>query len=76
MKKGGKMHILSPIGEKYAYFSPINFMEQQQHGLVIQRRGRVVRLQKSAKSLPSALQLMSSSQINNQKHESGHFDLF
>ena len=45
---------------------------------VIQRRGPSGsdRLQKSAKSLPSALQLMSISQIRAQKYGSGHFEPF
>ena len=52
-------------------------MEQQQHGVSdsMPRAGRD-RLQKSAKSLLSALQLMTISQISIQKYGSGHFDPF
>jgi len=52
-------------------------MEQQQHGFSDSTpRAGSDRLQKSAKSLLSALQLMSISQISTQKYGSGHFDPF
>ena len=54
-----------------------DFMEQQQHGFSDSTpRTGSDRLQKSAKSLLSALQLMSISQISTQKYGSGHFDPF
>ena len=50
-------------------------MEQQQHSLRDSTPRAVSdRLQKSAKSLLSALELMYISQISNQKYGSGHFD--
>ena len=52
-------------------------MEQQQHGFSDSTpRVGSDRLQKTAKSLLSALQLMSIYQISTQKYASGHFDLF
>jgi len=52
-------------------------MEQQQHGFSDSTpRAGSDKLQKSAKSLRSALQLMSISQISTQKYGSGHFDPF
>ena len=52
-------------------------MEQQQHGFSDSTpRAGSDRLQKSAKILLSALQLMSISQIITQKYELGHFDFF
>ena len=49
-------------------------MEQQQHDFNdLTPRVGSDRLQKSAKSLLNALQLMSNSQISTQKYESGHF---
>ena len=52
-------------------------MEQQQHGFSDSTpKAGSDRLQKSAKSLISALQLMSISQISSQKYGSGHFDPF
>ena len=54
-----------------------DFMEQQQQGFSDSTpRAGSDRLQKSAKSLLSALQLMSISQISTQKYGSGHFDPF
>ena len=54
-----------------------DFMEQQQHGFSNSTPRAVSdRLQKSAKSFISALQLMSISQISTQKYGSGHFDPF
>ena len=54
-----------------------DFMEQQQHGVSDSTpRASSERLQKSAKSLLSALQLMSISQFSTQKYWSGHFDPF
>ena len=55
----------------------IDFMEQQQHGFS-ESTPRAVsdRLQKSAKSFLSVLQLISISQTNTQKYGSGHFDIF
>ena len=54
-----------------------DFMEQQQHGFSNSTpRADSDRLQKSAKSFISALQLMSISQISTQKYGSGHFDPF
>ena len=50
-------------------------MEQQQHGFSDSTpRAGSDRLQKSPKSLLSALQLISISQTNNHKYGSGHFD--
>ena len=50
-------------------------MEQQQHGFSDSTpRAGGDRLRKSAKSLLSAFQLMSISQISTQKYESGHCD--
>ena len=52
-------------------------MEQQQQGFSDSTpRAGSDRLQKSTKSLFSALQLMSICQINTQKYGSGHFDPF
>jgi len=52
-------------------------MEQQQHGFSDSMpRAGSDKLQKSAKSLLSALQLISNSQISTQKYGSGHFDPF
>ena len=52
-------------------------MEQQQHSLRDSTPRAVSdRLQKSAKSLLSALKLIYISQISNQKYGSGHFDSF
>ena len=52
-------------------------MEQQEHGYSDSTpRAGSDRLQKLAKRLLSALQLMSISQISTQKYESGHFDPF
>jgi hypothetical protein len=52
-------------------------LEQHQHGFSDSTpRAGSDRLQKSAKSLLSALQLMSISQISTQKYGSGHFDQF
>ena len=52
-------------------------MEQQQHSFKnLTPRAGSDRLQKSAKSLLSALQLMSISQTRTQKYVSGHFDPF
>ena len=52
-------------------------MEQQQHGFSDSTpRAGSDRLQKSAKILLSALQLMSISQIITQKYGLGHFDFF
>ena len=52
-------------------------MEQQQHGFSDSTpRAGSDRLQKSAKSLLSALQLMYISQISTQKYWSGNFDPF
>ena len=54
-----------------------DFMEQQQHGCSDSTpRAGSDRLQKSGKSLLSALQLMSICQKNIQKYGSGHFDPF
>ena len=54
-----------------------DFMEQQQHGFSDSTpRADSDRLQKSAKGLLSALQLMSISQISTHKYGLGHFDLF
>ena len=50
-------------------------MKQQQHGFSDSTpRAGSDRLQKSAKSLLSALQLMSISQVRTQKYGSGQFD--
>ena len=50
-------------------------MKQQQHGFSDSKpRAGSDRLQKSAKSLLSALQLMSISQVSTQKYGSGQFD--
>jgi len=52
-------------------------MEQQQHGFIDSTpRAGSNRLHKSAKSLSSALQLMSISQISTQKYGSDHFEPF
>ena len=52
-------------------------MEQQQQGFSDSTpRAGSDRLQKSAKSLLSALQLVPNSKINPQKYWSGHFDPF
>ena len=52
-----------------------DFIEQQQHGFSDSTpRADSDRLQKSAKSLLCALQLMSISQISTQKYDSGHFN--
>ena len=52
-------------------------MEQQQHDLSDSTpRAGSDRLQKSAESLHSALQLMSISQISTQRDGPGHFDPF
>ena len=51
-------------------------MEQQQQVYALTPRVGSDRLQKSAKCLLSALELMSISQISTHKYESGHFDLF
>ena len=52
-------------------------MKQQQHCLSdLTPRAGSDRLKKSAKSLLSALQLMSISQISTQKYGSGHFNPF
>ena len=52
-------------------------MKQQQHGFSDSTPGSGSdRLPKSAKSLLSALQLMSISQISIQKYGSGNFDPF
>ena len=56
-----------------------DFMEQQQHGFsdsTQSPRAGSVRLQISAKSLLSALQLMTISQISSQKYGSDPFDPF
>ena len=51
-----------------------DFIEQEQHGFSDSTpRAGSERLQKSTKSLLIALQLMSISQISNQKYGSGHF---
>ena len=52
-------------------------MEQQQHSYIdITPRAFSDRLQKSAKSLLSVLQLLSISQISTLTYGSGHFDPF
>ena len=54
-----------------------DFMEQKQHGFSDSTPRAVSdRLQKSAKSLLSASQFMSISQISTQKYESGQIDQF
>ena len=54
-----------------------DFMEQQQHGFSDSKpKAGSDRLKKSAKSLITALQLMSISQISTQKYGLGHFDPF
>ena len=59
------------------YQASKDFMEQQQRGFSDSTPGAGNdRLQKSAKSLLSALQLMFISQTSTQKYGSGHFDPF
>ena len=68
--KSGTKDVLIMLSSK-------DFMEQQQHDFSDSTpRAGSDRLQKLAKSLLSALQLISSSQISPQKYGSGHFDPF
>ena len=74
------MNFFCQVSENIIFFNLKDFMEQQQHGFSDSApradSESSDRLQKSAKSLLNALQLLSISQIISQKYWSGHFDPF